>query len=102
MLGGQVIFAGTLGLYNTIMENPHFYLLSLETGEVTDLAYPDLYIGGLTVGSDCRYGGGIHCKAAYGSVFFTSAKVGDSHLFELNAARGNAPGNQAPRLRGLL
>jgi len=86
MLGGQVIFAGTLGLYNTIMENPHFYLLSLETGEVTDLAYPDLYIGGLTVGSDCRYGGGIHCKAADGRVFFTSAKVGDSHLFELNAA----------------
>ena len=86
MLGSRVIFAGTLGLYNTIMENPHFYLLDLETGAVEDLAYPDLYIGGLTVGSDCRYGGGIHCKAAGESVFFTSAKIGDSHLFELSAS----------------
>lgn len=83
MLGDKVVFAGTLGLYNTIMENPHFYLLDLKTGEIADFAYPDYYIGGLTVGSDCRYGGGIRCKAVGESVFFTSAKVGDSPLFEL-------------------
>lgn len=50
MLEGQVVFAGTLGHYNTIMENPHFYLLDLATGDIRDYAYPDLYIGGLTVG----------------------------------------------------
>lgn len=44
---------------------------------------PDLYIGGLTVGSDCRYGGGIHCKEMNGSIYFTAAKIGDSPLFEL-------------------
>ena len=83
MLEGQVVFAGTLGHYNTIMENPHFYLLDLATGDIRDYAYPDLYIGGLTVGSDCRYGGGIHCKEMNGSIYFTAAKIGDSPLFEL-------------------
>lgn len=86
MLGDKVVFAGTLGLYNTIMENPHFYLLDLGTGETEDFAYPDLYIGGLSVGSDCRYGDGIRCKAVGESIYFTSAEVGDSPLFELSAS----------------
>jgi len=83
MMGDKLIFAGTLGKYNTIMENPHFFLMDLASGEITDLAYPDLYVGGLSVGSDCRYGGGIHCKMMDDKVLFTSTHIGDSALFEL-------------------
>lgn len=84
-LRDQIVFAGTLGKFNNIMENPHFCLIDGETGAITDFAYPDYYIGGLSVGSDCRYSGGIHCKASGDKVYFTSAKVGDSPLFELSA-----------------
>ncbi len=86
MLDGKVIFAGALGTQNNIMENPCLYLLDPHSGEVSNLAYPDQYIAGLTVGSDCRYGSGINCKAWEGSLYFTSAAEGDTHLFAVSAS----------------
>lgn len=83
MLGDQVIFAGTLGRDNAIMENPHFYLLNLPDGALTDLAYPDYYIGGMALCSDCYMGGGINVKAVEDGVYFTSADVGNAPLFRL-------------------
>lgn len=87
MLGERILFAGTAGKHNSIMENPYFYTLDPETGEIDFYADPGLYIGGLGMGSDCRYGSGTLCKQDGERVYFCAADNGSSPLFVLEEDR---------------
>ena len=70
MMGQNLLFAGTKGNHDS-NENPTFYTLNLATGEVSELCYPDHYVGGLGIGSDCRYGTGTTCLCSGSSVYLS-------------------------------
>ena len=48
MMGQNLLFAGTKGNHDS-NENPTFYTLNLSSKEVSELCYPDHYIGGLGI-----------------------------------------------------
>jgi len=82
MMAHHLLFAGTKGKHDS-NENPAFYKLDLSTGEISELCYPDHYVGGLGIGSDCRYGNGTTSMGFGSSIYFTSAHFESSHLFEV-------------------
>lgn len=84
MMGNQLLFAGTKGKHDS-NENPTFYLLDLSTEATRELCYPDHYVGGLGIGSDCRYGSGTTSMRFGNSVYFTSAHFESCHLFEVTS-----------------
>lgn len=84
MIGQNLLFAGTKGNHDS-NENPIFYTLNLATKEVSELCYPDHYVGGLGIGSDCRYGTGATSLASDQSIYFTSAHFESSHLFQVTS-----------------
>lgn len=84
MVGENLLFAGTKGKHDS-NENPTFYTLDLESGAVSELCYPDHYVGGLGIGTDCRYGTGITSQSFGNSAYFISAHFGSSHLFQITS-----------------
>lgn len=85
MLGDKVVFVGTRGIHDS-NENPVFYILDPVSGQTTELCDPDHYVGGLGIGSDCRYGNGIVSKQHGNSIYFTSAHFESCPLFEVTAS----------------
>lgn len=85
MVQGKVLFVGTIGKHDS-NENPTFYMADPNSGCVCELCYPDLYVGGLGIGTDCRYGGGVTSMRCGSSIYFTSPKFESCHLFEVNTA----------------
>lgn len=84
MIGKNLLFSGTKGNHDS-NENPTFYTLNLSSGEVSELCYPDHCVGGLGIGSDCRYGTGTTSLCSDDSVYFTSAHFESSHLFQITS-----------------
>lgn len=84
MIKDKIVFAGTLGENNSIMENPYFYKLNIDTFEVEEFSKPDYYVMGLGIGSDCRYGSGNLCIVKNNNIYFSAAKIGDGHLFKID------------------
>lgn len=82
IIDGKLLFVGTKGKHDS-NENPTFYTMDLSTEKVSILCYPDHYVGGLGIGSDCRYGVGTTSLRAGSDVFFTSAHFESSHLFKV-------------------
>lgn len=87
MLGGKVLFVGTKGKHDS-NENPTFYTLDLASGNISELCYPDHYVGGLGIGSDCRYGSGTTSMRSGNSIYFTSAHFESGHLFQVTSVGG--------------
>lgn len=87
MMGQNLLFVGTKGNHDS-NENPTFYTLNLSSKEVSELCYPDHYIGGLGIGSDCRYGTGTTSLCSGDSIYFTSAHFESSHLFQVTSDGG--------------
>ena len=85
MVGKDLLFVGTKGKHDS-NENPTFYTTDLATGETCELCYPDLYIGGLGIGSDCRHDGGTTSLCFDNSIYFTASHMGSGHLFEISAS----------------
>lgn len=83
MIRDKIVFAGTLGKNNSIMENPYFYKLDIDTLEVEEFSKPDYYIMALGISSDCRYGSGNLCLTSNNKIYFNAAKIGDGHLFRI-------------------
>lgn len=87
MIDDNVIFAGTEGRRNSIMENPYFYTIDPQSGSIEVYAGPDFYIGGLGIGSDCRYGSGTLCKTDNDNIYFSAADNGSAPLYIINGNR---------------
>lgn len=85
IVGDNVLFVGTKGKHDS-NENPTFYTLDLASGDISELCYPDHYVGGLGIGSDCRYGSGTTSMRSGSSIYFTSAHFESSHLFQVTAS----------------
>ena len=83
MVGKDLLFVGTKGKHDS-NENPTFYTTDLATGKTCELCYPDLYIGGLGIGSDCRHDGGTTSLCFDNSIYFTASHMGSGHLFEIS------------------
>ena len=64
-------------------ENPYFYTLCPETGEVKVLAETDLYVGNST-NSDCRYGRTRAAKAVGDKLYFISTQRTSSYLYSID------------------
>lgn len=84
MVKNDLLFVGTKGTHDS-NENPTFYMLDLSSGKIRELCYPDLYIEGLGIGSDCRYDGGTTGLCFDNSVYFTASHFGSGHLFEVSS-----------------
>ena len=64
-------------------ENPYFYTLCPETGEIKVLAETDLYVGNST-NSDCRYGRTRAAKAVGDKLYFISTQRTSSYLYSMD------------------
>ena len=64
-------------------ENPHFYTLCPESGEVRVLAETDMYVGNST-NSDCRYGRTRAAKAVGDKLYFISTQRTSSYLYSID------------------
>ena len=87
---GQVLFLGTDQQRFGINENPQFYLLDPDTGEVSLFA-PFEQACGSSVGSDCRLGGGNAWKVEDGKLYFIATIRNSSHVYCLDEAGNISP-----------
>ena len=84
MTGQNLLFAGTKETM-TAMKIPSSIHLTFPAMKFPGFAIPDHYIGGLGIGSDCRYGTSTTSLCSGDSIYFTSAHFESSHLFQVTS-----------------
>lgn len=82
-VGGSVVMLASTCKRHGNNENPFFYTLCPETGEIKVLAETDMAIGNST-GSDCRYGRTRSAKAVGEKLYFISTQRTSSYLYSLD------------------
>lgn len=87
--GELYMLASTQGVFG-LNENPKFYKVDIETGEITlFLAYEEAV--GSSVGSDCRMGGGTAMDEGCRNLYFITTRRNSSHIYSLDKAGVAAP-----------
>ena len=81
-MSGRVIFTGQKNEFPG--KNPGYYTVDLQSGEVTELPFPDAEVGGGT-GTDSTYGGGRTMKYSVGRIYMLRAVHGDNQLVSVAA-----------------
>ncbi len=82
-VGDTAILIGSSGKRYGDTENPVFYKVDSESGEIKELADPDMYVGN-SANSDCRYGGTRAMKAVGDRLYFISTQRTSAYLYSLD------------------
>lgn len=80
ILGDSAILCLSDGVPYGVNQFPHFYKMDLRTGEYQLLAQNDASVGGSSVGSDSRLGGGISFKVQGDRLYYTTTLLNHSYL----------------------
>ena len=81
-MSGRVFFTGQKNEFPG--KNPGYYTVDLQSGEVTELPFPDAEVGG-GVGTDSSYGGGRTLKYSVGRIYMLRTLHGDNRLVSVAA-----------------
>lgn len=84
LFGKSLFLSATKGERYNISENDIFYLMDIDTGEISQYYDSDLYVNSLGIVSDCRYGSGQVFKVTDKGIFFTAIHEDSSYLFHLD------------------
>ena len=81
---------GTEGRRHGLNENAWVYQVDTTTGELTVIRQEE-YNMYSSVGSDCRYGGGLEMKACGDTLYHLTTREGCSYLYALTMDGESAP-----------
>ena len=82
-VGNTIVLVGSARTRYGECENPYFYTLDPESGEVKVLAETDMYVGNSTT-CDCRYGRTRAAKAVGDKLYFISTQRTSAYLYSID------------------
>lgn len=91
ILGDQAILCLSDSIPYGVNQFPFFYKMNLLTGEYNLLAQNDASVGGSSVGSDSRLGGGISFKVSGDRLYYTTTLLNHSYLRYIDLSGNISP-----------